>query len=142
MTITGQSSLSKDSIDQMVKDAEAHAEEDRQRRDEAEVRNQADSLVYQTEKLIKDQGDKLAAEERSNVETLIADARAALEGSDLEAIKDATEKLASASQSIGAKLYEQAAQQAESAPGAGDTAGVDDDDVVDAEIIDEDGEQS
>ncbi len=142
ITITGQSTLSKDDIDRMVKDAEAHAEEDRQRRDEAEVRNQADGLVYQTEKLIKDQGDKLEAEERSNVETLIADARKALEGSDLEAIKDATEKLASASQNIGAKLYEQAAQQAESAPGAGDAAGVDDDDVVDAEIIDEDGEQS
>ncbi|MFW2383100.1 MAG: molecular chaperone DnaK [Acidimicrobiales bacterium] len=138
ITITGQSTLDKEDIDQMVKDAEAHAEEDRQRREEAEVRNQADSLVYQTEKLIKDQGDKLDDEEKSNVESLIAESKTALAGTDIDAIKDATEKLAAASQSMGAKLYEQAAAAAQNEGGSdGDAAGSDDD-VVDAEIIEED----
>ena len=137
ITITGQSTLDKDDIDQMIKDAEAHAEEDRQRREEAEVRNQADSLVYQTEKLIKDQGEKLDDEEKSNVENLIAESKTALAGTDIDAIKDATEKLAAASQSMGAKLYEQAAAAAQNEGGSdGDAAS--DDDVVDAEIIDED----
>ncbi len=136
ITITGQSTLAKDDIDRMVKDAEAHAEEDRQRKDEAEVRNQADSLVYQTEKLLKDQGDKLAADDKANVESLIAESKAALGGTDLEAIKTTSEKLATASQGIGAKLYEQAAQTSETSGSAGGDAG--DDDVVDAEIIEDD----
>ncbi len=143
ITITGQSTLSKDDIDRMVKDAEAHAEEDRQRKDEAEIRNQADSLVYQTEKMLKDQGDKLDADDKANVETLVAESKTALAGTDMDAIKDATEKLASASQAMGAKLYEQAAAQ-NAEGGAGDGSEVDDDDVVDAEIIEEDegGEES
>ncbi len=137
ITITGQSTLDKNDIDQMIKDAEAHAEEDRLRREEAEVRNQADSLVYQTEKLIKDQGDKLDGEEKSNVENLIAESKTALAGTDIDAIKDATEKLAAASQSMGAKLYEQAAAASQS-EGGSDGDAPNDDDVVDAEIIDED----
>ena len=128
---------------QMVKDAEAHAEEDKQRKEEAEVRNQADSLVYQTEKLIKDQGDKLDDEEKSNVEDLLAESKTALAGTDIDAIKDATEKLASASQAMGAKLYEQAAAAQNDAGGAPADEGSDDD-VVDAEVIeeDEDGDES
>ncbi len=144
ITITGQSTLDKDDIDQMIKDAEAHAEEDKQRKEEAEVRNQADSLVYQTEKLLKDQGEKLDDDDKSNAETLVADAKTALAGTDMDAIKDATEKLATASQTIGAKLYEQAA--AENADGGQPADGepMNDDDVVDAEIIeeDEDGEEA
>ncbi len=145
ITITGQSTLSKDDIDRMVKDAEAHAEEDRQRKEEAEVRNQADSLVYQTEKMLKDQGDKLDADDKTNVESLVAESKTALAGTDMDAIKDATEKLASASQAMGAKLYEQAAtQNADGGAGAGGGSEENDDDVVDAEIIEEDegGEES
>src|SRR5437660_701944 len=90
MTITGQSSLNKDDINQMVRDAEAHADEDRRRREEAEVRNNADSLVYQTEKLLRDQGDKISGEEKEKVEAGLAALKEALAGSDLEAIRRAT----------------------------------------------------
>ena len=117
MTITGQSSLSKDNIDQMVKDAEAHAEEDRQRKDEAEVRNTADTLVYQTEKLLREQGEKISAEERQGVEEKLADLKSALGGSDLEAMRTATELLMNASQEFTQKLYEQAAAEQQGAPG-------------------------
>ena len=136
MTITGQSSLSKDAIDQMVKDAEAHAEEDRQRREEADIRNSADTLVYQTEKLLKDQGDKISDAERSNVESKLADLKTAIAGSDLEAIKSATESLMTASQEFTQKLYEQAAAS-ESSGATGSAGSPDDDEVVDAEIIDD-----
>ena len=137
MTITGQSSLSKDAIDQMVKDAEAHAAEDAARREEADVRNSADTLVYQTEKLLKEQGDKISAEERENVESRLAELKTAIAGSDLEAIKTATEALMTASQQFTQKLYEQAAAS-ESAGAAGGSSAPNDDDVVDAEIVDED----
>ena len=141
MTITGQSSLSKDAIDQMVKDAEAHAEEDRQRREEADVRNSADTLVYQTEKLLKDQGDKISAEEKSNVESKLADLKTAVAGSDLEAIKTSTESLMTASQEFTQKLYQQAAAEESAAGGSAGAGGSapDDDDVVDAEIVDDEG---
>jgi molecular chaperone DnaK len=136
MTITGQSSVAKDDIEQMIKDAEAHAEDDRRRKEEAEVRNTADTLVYQTEKVIKEQGDKLDASERESVETALAKVRETLAGTDVEAIKSATETLMTASQSFSQKLYEAAsAEQAQSAP-TGD-AGINDDEVVDAEIVDE-----
>jgi molecular chaperone DnaK len=134
MTITGQSSLSKDQIQQMVRDAEAHAEDDRRRRDEAEVRNNADTLVYQTEKLLREQGDKISADERSAVDTKLADLKTALSGSDIEAIKSATDALMSASQQFSQKLYEAAAS---ANPSAGGTSASHDDDVVDAEIVDE-----
>jgi molecular chaperone DnaK len=111
MTITGQSSLAKDDIEQMVKDAEAHAEEDRRRREEAEVRNQADTLVYQTEKLLKEQGDKISGDEKSAVEDKLADLKSALGGSDTDAIRNATDALMSASQSFTQKLYEAASQE-------------------------------
>jgi molecular chaperone DnaK len=141
MTITGQSSLSKDAIQQMVKDAEAHAEEDRQRREEADVRNSADTLVYQTEKLLKDQGDKISAEEKANVESKLADLKTAIGGSDLEAIKTGTEALMTASQEFTQKLYQQAAanDSAGAAGGASGSSAPNDDDVVDAEIVDDEG---
>ncbi len=139
MTITGQSSLSKDAIDQMVKDAEAHAEEDRQRKEEADIRNSADTLVYQTEKLLKDQGDKISAEEKANVESKLADLKTAISGSDLEAIKLGTEALMTASQEFTQKLYEQAAanDNAGAAGGGGGSSAPNDDEVVDAEIVDD-----
>jgi molecular chaperone DnaK len=143
MTITGQSSLAKDDIDRMVKDAEAHAEEDRRRKEEADVRNQADTLVYQTEKLLKDQGDKFSGDEKSSVEDKLASLKTAIAGTDVEAIRTATDDLMSASQSFTQKLYESAAQT-----GGGPEAGGEpqasqpqDDDVVDAEIVDDEGKQ-
>ncbi len=136
MTITGQSSLDKDAIDQMVKDAEAHAEEDRKRREEAEVRNTADGLVYQTEKMLKDQSDNVSDDEKATIEAKVADVKTALEGTDMEAIKDATEALMNASQEFGQRLYEQAAAAEQAAEAAAGTP--DDDEVVDAEIIEDD----
>jgi len=135
MTITGQSSLDKDVIDQMVRDAEAHADEDRIRREEAEVRNTADNLVYRTATLLTDQGDQLTDDERSSVDEKLATLKAALEGDDIEAIGEATEALMAASQEFGQRLYE-AAQAESAAAGAADASGSDED-VVDAEIVDE-----
>jgi molecular chaperone DnaK len=142
MTITGQSTLDKDIIDQMVKDAEAHAEEDRTRREEAEVRNNADSLVYQTEKVLKDQGDNVTAEEKAAVEGPLEALKTALSGTETAAIKEATEALMSASQEFSQKLYEAAARDTNaagtSASGQNDGSGAaSDDDIVDAEIVDE-----
>ena len=136
MTITGQSSLDKDAISQMVKDAEAHAEEDRLRRDEAEVRNNADTLVYQTEKLLKEQGDKLEGEEKTTVEGHLAALKSAISGTDTDAIKVATEALMTSSQGFTQKLYDAAAAADREAGGSGEPQ-PSDDDVVDAEIIDD-----
>ena len=139
MTITGQSSLSKDDISKMVKDAEAHAEEDKKRREEAEVRNNADSLVYQTEKVLREQGEKLTAEDKSAVEGPLADLRSALNGSDTDTIKNATEKLMTASQAFSQKLYEAASRDGNAAgtSASGQPSGANDSDIVDAEIVDE-----
>jgi molecular chaperone DnaK len=143
MTISGQSSLSKDDIDKMVKDAEAHADEDRKRRADAEVRNNADSLVYQTEKVLREQGEKVTDDERKAVEQPLADLKAALTGNDVDTIKNATEKLMTASQAFSQKLYEAASRDANAAgtsasgqASSGATAG-NDGDIVDAEIVDE-----
>ncbi len=134
MTITGGSSLSKEEIDRMMKDAESHAEEDRKRKEEAEIRNNGDSLLYQTEKFLKDNEDKFtegeAAEKKAETETELAVLKSALEGSDLEAIKAATEKVATVSQALGAALYAAAA----ATEGA---ATPNEDGVEDAEIVDE-----
>jgi molecular chaperone DnaK len=139
MTITGQSSLAKDDIAKMVKDAEEHAEEDKARREEAEIRNNADSLVYQTEKVLREQGEKVTEEERTAVEGPMAELKTLLQGSDNAAIKAATEKLMTASQAFSQKLYESAARDTNaagtSASGQGAT-GANDDDIVDAEIVD------
>ena len=136
ITITGQSTLDKDEIDQMIKDAEAHAEEDQERREEAEIRNNADSLVYQTEKLLKDVED-IDADEKQAVEDALAELKTAIAGEDLEAIKDGTEKLMMASQTVSTKLYEQATAN-DAAAGGGESDAPDDDEVVDAEIVDDD----
>jgi molecular chaperone DnaK len=136
MTITGQSSLDKDAIDQMVKDAEAHAEEDRKRKEEAEIRNTADGLVYQTEKMLKDQSENVSDDEKATIEAKVAEVKTALEGTDMEAVKDATEALMNASQEFGQRLYEQAAAAEQAAEASAGTP--DDDEVVDAEIIEDD----
>ncbi|MFZ4431900.1 MAG: molecular chaperone DnaK [Microthrixaceae bacterium] len=137
ITITGQSSLSKDQIDQMVRDADAHAEEDRRRREEADTRNRADSLVYQVDKQLADFGDKVSPEQRAQVETALEELRAALNGTDSERISAAADAAMTASQQLSQVAYEQA-----SASAAGDDGGVNespnDDEVVDAEIVDDD----
>jgi len=135
ITITGQSSVAREDIERMVRDAEAHAEDDRRRKEEAEVRNNADSLVYQTEKLLKDQGEKITGDEKDTVEARLKELKDALGGDDIEAIKRATEGLVTASQTFASRLYEQAAQ-AEGDASAGATP-PNDDEVVDAEIVDE-----
>jgi molecular chaperone DnaK len=138
MTITGQSSLNKDDIERMVKDAEAHAEEDRQRREEAEIRNNAETLIHQTEKLLRDQGDKLVGDERNNTESALKELKAALSGNDTEAVRRACDTLMHASQAFAQRLYEQAAQERAAAEGTTPPGGPGgDDDVVDAEIVDE-----
>jgi molecular chaperone DnaK len=145
ITITGQTSLPKDDIQRMVRDAEQHAAEDRQRKEEAETRNNADALIYQTDKLLKDQGDKVPQEERDRVEGALKNLRESTEGTDFERIRRDTEALRSASQAFGQRLYEQAAQQnaggsASDGPGAGgSTSNQSDDEVVDAEIVDDPG---
>ena len=129
------SGLSQEEIDRMVKDAEAHAEEDKARREEAEVRNQAESLVHQTEKFIKDNEDKVPADVKEKVEAAVKDARDALAGSDIAAVKTAVEKLATESQALGQAIYE--AQGGAEGAAAGDGAAAGADDVVDAEVVDE-----
>ncbi|MXW88230.1 MAG: Hsp70 family protein, partial [Acidimicrobiaceae bacterium] len=138
MTITGQSSLDTDVIDQMVADAEAHAGEDRRRREEAEIRNTADTLVYQTEKLLSEQSDAVSDDEKETINAKLADLRSALEGDDIEAVKSATEALMTASQEFGQRLYEAAAAAERNDAATG--AVPDDDDVVEAEIVDDDRE--
>jgi molecular chaperone DnaK len=146
MTITGGSALSKDEIDRMVADAEAHADEDRKRREAAETRNQAETLVFQTEKFITDNDEKLPSDVKEKVQDAVGELKTALQGDDTEAIKAASEKVATESQQLGQALYAQ--QQSEggaagAAGAAGDTGAAtgDADDVVDAEIVDDDKKQ-
>ncbi len=133
ITITGQSAMSPDEIERMVSDAEAHAAEDARRREEAEIRNNADTLVYQTRKLLDEQGDSVSADDKEPVEAAVAAASEALESDDLDAIRSATETLAAASSAFSQKLYESAAANT-ATDGEGAAS---DDDVVDAEIVDE-----
>ena len=114
MTITGQSALDKDEIDRMVHDAEAHAEDDRRRKEEAEIRNNADSLVYQTEKMLRDQASQVSGAEKERVESDLKALKEALTGSDIDAIKSATERLAVGVQELGKRLYEAASASAPS----------------------------
>ena len=141
MTITGGTKLDHNEIDRMVREAEAHAEEDRQRREEAEARNHADSVVYQTEKSLKEHGDKLDEADRRAVETALEDAKEALKGSDVERIKSSSENLLTASQKFAEMLYQQQARE-QAAPGAGAQQTGPDENVVDAEVVDEGGEKS
>ncbi|CAB4838454.1 unannotated protein [freshwater metagenome] len=137
MTITGGSALSKDDIARMMEEAESHAEEDRQRKEEAETRNAGDSLLYSTQKFIKDNEEKLsegeALEKKTETEAALAELQTALGGSNFEMIKSATEKVATVSQALGAALYANAA-----AAGEGSTGSTPNDDgVEDAEVIEE-----
>lgn len=147
MTITGGSGLPKDDIERMMAEAEEHAAEDARMREEVEIRNQAESLVYQTEKFLADNEDKLPAEGKSNVTEPLAELKTALEGTDTEAIKSAAEKVSTASSALGAAMYQEAAAAGEDG-GAGapdgdgsDAGSADDDDVVDAEIVDDEEEK-
>ncbi|TDD54773.1 molecular chaperone DnaK [Saccharopolyspora elongata] len=150
MTITGGSALPKDDIDRMVKDAEAHADEDKKRREEAEARNQAETLVYQTEKVLKENDEKLPADVKDKVKAAIGEVNEALKGDDVPAISAAVEKLATESQALGQALYAEAgANAAAGAAGDAGAAGAGaagagaskDDDVVDAEIVDDEDEK-
>jgi len=144
MTITGGTALSKEEIDRMMKDAEAHAEEDRKRREEAETRNNADSLVFQTEKLLKEQADKVDASDRERLEAALKELKDALAGADIDAVRRAHEGLTAALQDFSQRLYAAAQQQAagaEGGAGAGASA-PSDDDVAEAEIVDEPDERS
>jgi molecular chaperone DnaK len=142
MTITGGTALASDEIERMVRDAEAHADEDRRRREAADTRNQADNVAYQTEKLIKEHGDKLADEERSRIDTALDELRKLLENeqSPTEDLRGKTDEVIQASQALAQRLYQ---QQAAAGPTAasGETP-ADEDEVVEAEIIDEGEEQS
>jgi len=148
ITITASSGLSKDEVEKMRKDAELHADEDKAKKEEIETRNEVDNAVYRTEKLVKDNADKISADDKTKLETAIAAAKEALKGSDTAAIKTAGEKLNEAAQTVGAELYKAAAAkaQADKAGAAGGQAGGEapkseekkkDDGVIDAEVVDE-----
>ncbi len=142
MTVTGGSALPKDDIERMMREAEQYADEDHKRREAAETRNQADQLVYQTEKFLKDNEEKVPGDVKSEVEAAVTDLKEKLKGEDNAAIREATEKVATVSQKLGQAMYAdgQAAAGAPGAEGAADAAGAGqakDDDVVDAEIVDD-----
>ena len=146
--ITASSGLSEDEIDQMIKDAEEHAEEDQQRKERIEIRNTLDSLVYSTEKQLKDIGDKLSPEDRGAVDTALSAAKKSLEDEDIDAMKAATESLTEATHKVSEAVYKRAAEEQAAAGGDGDGGGddssangdgssdasSDDDDVVDADF--------
>src|SRR5262249_32320102 len=146
MTITGGSALPKDDIERMMRDAQEHADEDRRRREEAESRNLAEALQWQTEKFLAENGDKIPSDIRDEINEALGDRRSALGGTDMEKIKDAHEKLMTVSQKAGSALYNQAAADNQAGgPGAGPSgapgadggaagAGAAEDDVVDAEV--------
>ena len=137
MTITGGSALPKDEIDRMVKEAEAHAEEDKKRREDAEVRNLAEQTVYQMEKILKDEADKISDETANAVKTDVEAVKKALEGDDTEAVKKALETLNESGMKIGQEVYQAAqAEQAQQAEGEAADAG-NEDEVIDAEVVDE-----
>ena len=137
MTISGGSALSKDEIDRMMREAEQHADEDKQRRDEVEVRNTAEGLVYQTEKFLADNADKVPADAKANVDGPLDELKKAIEANDIPGMRAATAKVAQASQTLGAAMYA-TAQAAGGSEGAAEAeAEMAEDDVVDAEIIDE-----
>jgi molecular chaperone DnaK len=141
VTISGGSALAKDDIERMMADAEKYAEEDAKRREEAEVRNRADSLAYTTEKFLAENSDKVPDDIKSEVEASIADLKKALEGTDTDAIKEASEKAAQVSQKMGTAIYAQSQASAAADGDAGSGAPAEDssdDDVVEAEIVDED----
>ena len=135
MTITGGSALSKDDIERMVKDAEEHAAEDKKRREDQDVRNTAEQIVYQTEKLIKENGDKIPEETKTEVQADVDALKTALAGEDVDAVKEATDKLNTSAQKLGEAIYAAAAAEQ---PAEGEAAG---EDVVDAEVVDDEDEK-
>ena len=137
MTITGQSALPKDQIDQMIRDAEAHMEEDRRRKTEADARNNADQLLYQTEKLVRDSGDKISDEHKAQLEDAQGKVRDALNGTDAEVITKAAEDLMRVSQEVGQALYAAGAAEQSAQGTAGGFSQDSEDDIVDAEVVDE-----
>jgi molecular chaperone DnaK len=150
ITITASSGLSKDEIEKMRKDAEAHADEDKAKREEVETRNEADTSVYRTEKMLKDNADKIPGNEKSKIEKAVADVKEALKGNDTAAIKSASEKLNEAWQAVSAELYKAAAEkarasqaQAQPQPESGETKSdekhdkKDEGPIIDAEVVDE-----
>ena len=150
MTITGGSALPKDDIERMMREAESHAEEDKQRKEEAETRNQAETLTYQTEKFLRENPETVPAPEKEAVETALASLKKTLEGTDVAAIRTATDELAAESQKMGSAIYAnaQAANASAGSAEGGDHSGHDhaggadgaesaDDGVIDAEIVDE-----
>ena len=144
MTITGGSALPKEDIERMIREAEQYAEEDRRRKEEAEVRNQADTLAYSTEKFLRENGEKVPEDVKKEVEEAIAEIKKNLEGSDVNAIRSSSEKLAQVSQKMGAAIYAQnaggetTADAGSGASASGSSSSSSDDEVVDAEIVDED----
>jgi len=143
MTVTGTTTLSSDDIEKMIKESESHAEEDAKRREEAEIRNNADNLIYTTEKSLKEVGDKLGADDKTNIESALSEVKEALKGSDVQKIKEVTEKLQQASYKLAEVLYAQAQQkEGQGGPEAGgEQAGASaEGEVVDAdyEVVDED----
>ena len=142
ITISGSTALSDDEVDRMVKDAESHAEEDKKHKDEIEVRNQTDSLAYSTEQTLKDLGDKVPADQKKAAEDAVAEAKKALEGQDIEAIKAAGEKLQEVGHKLAEIVYSNAQQTSAQQPqgGAADAQQKPQDDVVDAdyEVVDDD----
>jgi molecular chaperone DnaK len=142
MTITGGSALPKDDIARMVEDAERYAEEDRRRREAVEVRNQADNLVYQTEKTLKDQGEKLDAALKAEVDGALTGLKEALKGDDTEAVRNGVETLAGFSQRIAEAIYRATADHADADAASGTADGIDDAEIVDAEVVDEGGDQA
>lgn len=142
ITISGSTALSDDEVDRMVKDAESHAEEDKKRKDEIEVRNQVDSLAYSTEQTVKDLGEKVPEDQKKAVEEAVAEAKTALDGSDIEAIKKAGEKLTEVGQKLAEIVYADA--QAQTAGNNGAASNPSEPDVVDAdyEVVDDDKNQN
>jgi molecular chaperone DnaK len=150
ITITASSGLSKDEVEKMRKDAEAHADEDKAKREEVETRNEADGAVYRSEKMLKDNADKISGDDKAKIEKAVADAKEALKGSDAAAIKSAAEKLNEAWQAVSAELYKAAAEKAKAEKGQAGAAGTQpeggapgaddkkkDEGVIDAEVVDE-----
>jgi molecular chaperone DnaK len=131
ITITGGSGLSKEEIDRMMKDAESHASEDAQRKEEAETRNLGESLVYQTEKFVKENEEKISAEQKTDLESALADLKSALAGTEIEPIKSASERVATLSQQVGAAMYANTSTEPQEQSS-------EDEDIVEGEVIDED----
>jgi molecular chaperone DnaK len=137
MTISGGSALSKDEFDRMMREAEQHAEEDKARREEIEVKNSAEGLVYQTEKFLADNADKVPADAKANVDGPLEELKKAIEANDIPGMREATDKVAQASQALGAAMYTMSQEAGGSEGAAEDAADTAEDDVIDAEIVDE-----